>query len=106
MHARPLRYRPYAPYAHDVHARCDTTMFTCNASHVIMMCMNENEVASIIGVCISSTPCHHGSLHIGMMLVGMTSLCSHHICIALMTSSHLHHDIIATHVRHVCSHGA
>ena len=35
----------------------------------------------------------------------MTSLCSHHVPIVLMTSSHLDHDIIATCVNHDCSPG-
>ena len=35
--------------------------------------------------------------------VGMTSSCSHCIHITLMTSSHLDHDVIVTHVSHDCS---
>ena len=38
--------------------------------------------------------------------IGMTSSCSHHVCIALMMSAHSDHDIIGTHVNHDCSHGA
>ena len=38
--------------------------------------------------------------------VGMTSLHSHCIHIALMTSSLLDHDVIVTCVNHDCSHGA
>ena len=38
--------------------------------------------------------------------VGMTLLCSRHIHIALMMSSHLNHDIIETCVNHDFSHGA
>ena len=37
--------------------------------------------------------------------IGMTSLCSHHILIALMMSLHSDHDIIVTCVNHNCSHG-
>ena len=35
--------------------------------------------------------------------IGMTSLCSHCVCIMLMTSSHSDHDIIMTSVNHDCS---
>ena len=38
--------------------------------------------------------------------VGMTSLCSHRVHIALMTSSCSDHDIIATRVNHDCRCGA
>ena len=38
--------------------------------------------------------------------VGMTSLCSHRVRIALMTSSRSGRDVIVAHVNHVCSCGA
>ena len=37
---------------------------------------------------------------------GMTSLCSHHVCIMLMMSSCSDHDVIVTHMNHDFSHGA
>ena len=38
--------------------------------------------------------------------VGMTSSCSHRVRIALMTSSCLDRDVIATRMNHDCSRGA
>ena len=55
-------------------------VFTLQEHHVIMVCITWDDV-------------------------GMTSSCSHHVHIALMTLSCSDHDVIATHVSHICSHG-
>ena len=68
--------KAHAPCMHMciMHGRCDITRFTHNANHVIMMslaftfhlCHVGMRWHAVIGVCISLTPCHHGSLCISM----------------------------------------
>ena len=97
----------------DAHAHHDITRFAYDANHDTMMspafmfhlCHVETRWHDIISVCIVGAPLSswfalHGDD------VGMTSSCSHHVLITLMTSSHLDCDVIATHVNHDCSHGA
>ena len=89
---RPFKYldapiliiaRAPCMHMHDAHAQCDVTRIIC--SH----CRNTR----------SSWFASHGDD------VGMISSCSHRIHIALMMSSRLGHDVIATHVNHDCSCG-
>ena len=50
---------------------------------------------------------HHVIMvHITWDDVGMASLCSHLVCIALMMSSCSGREVIVTRVNHNCSHGA
>ena len=123
VHIRPFKYFSVliSIIAHascmnmrDAHAHHDVTRFAYDANHVNMMspafafhsCHIEMRRHDLNSVCIvgkntmSSWFTSHGDV------VGMTSLCSHYVCFALMMSSCLDHDIIVTHMDHDCSHGA
>ena len=82
--ARPLGYldtlflhRACVPCMHvcDVHSRCDVTTLTYDVNHVIIMSLafvfHSSHVGmrwyDVIGVHISCTPHHHGSLCLSMM---------------------------------------
>ena len=113
---RPFKYLgaliliiAHAPcmHANDVHAHCDVTRFAYDVNHVTVtspafafhLCHMKMRWHDIIGVCIVGTPLHGDD-------IGMTSSCSHCVCITLMTSSCSDYDIIATCVNHDCSHGS
>ena len=95
--------------AHDAHAQRDVTRFASCANHITMTstvfafhsCHVGMRWHDVIGVRVVGTLwfASHGDD------VGMTSLCSHRVCITLMMSSGLDHDVIATCINHDCSHG-
>ena len=102
VHVRPLNYlytqvlhRAHAPCmcVHIAYARHDVTRFTYNANHII-----------VTSAAFAFHSCHvgkrwHASLVFALpehhvIMVRMTSSCSHCIGITCMMSSHLHRDII------------
>ena len=96
----------------NAHAHCDAARFTYDVNHVTRMspaftfhsCHVGMRWHVIIGVCVEVSPYHHGfASH--MDGIDMTSLCSHHIHITLLTSSLSDCDIIATCMNHDCRHG-
>ena len=72
----PILIIACAPSMHtcDAHPHCDITRFAYDANHVTMMspvfvfhsCHVGMRWHDIIGICITETPCHHGSHHMGM----------------------------------------
>ena len=95
-------------HAHDAHAYHDVTRLTYDVNHITLtspvfvfhLCHVGMIWRDIVGVHVVGTLCHHGSHH-----TGMTSSCSHHIHVVLMTSSHSDCDIIVTWMIHDFSHG-